>query len=38
MAAGTDDEAQEWSNAFATASTDGMEAYEEALVGPMFTR
>ena len=37
MAAGSDDEAQEWSAAFATASTDGMEAYEEALVGPMFT-
>ena len=37
MAAGSDDEAHEWSAAFATASTDGMEAYEEALVGPMFT-
>jgi SAM-dependent methyltransferase len=37
MSAGRDDEAQEWSAAFATASTDGMEAYEEVLVGPMFT-
>ncbi len=37
MSAGSDDEAHEWSAAFATASTDGMEAYEEALVGPMFT-
>jgi SAM-dependent methyltransferase len=37
MSAGSDDEAREWSAAFATASTDGMEAYEEALVGPMFT-
>jgi ubiquinone/menaquinone biosynthesis C-methylase UbiE len=31
------DEAQEWSAAFATASSDGMEIYEEVLVGPMFT-
>jgi len=37
MSAGSDDKAHEWSAAFATASTDGMEAYEEALVGPMFT-
>ena len=37
MSAGSDDEAHEWSAAFATASTDGMEAYEEALVGPVFT-
>jgi SAM-dependent methyltransferase len=37
MAAGSNNEGQEWSAAFATASTDGMEAYEEALVGPMFT-
>ncbi len=36
MSAGSDDDAHEWSAAFATASTDGMEAYEEALVGPMF--
>ena len=36
MAAGSDDEGREWSAAFATASTDGIEAYEEALVGPMF--
>jgi SAM-dependent methyltransferase len=36
MSAGSDDEAREWSAAFATASTDGMEAYEEALVGPVF--
>ena len=37
MSAGSDDEAHEWSAAFATASTDEMEAYEEALVGPVFT-
>ncbi len=37
MSAASDDEAHEWSAAFATASTVGMEAYEEALVGPMFT-
>jgi len=37
MSAGSDDEGREWSAAFATASTDGMEVYEEALVGPMFT-
>jgi SAM-dependent methyltransferase len=37
MSAGSDDEAHEWSAAFATASTDGMEAYDDALVGPMFT-
>ncbi len=37
MPAGSGDEAHEWSAAFATASTDGMAAYEEALVGPMFT-
>jgi SAM-dependent methyltransferase len=36
MSAASDDEGHEWSAAFATASTDGMEAYEEALVGPMF--
>jgi len=37
MSAGSDDEGREWSAAFATASTDGMEAYEEALVSPVFT-
>ncbi|HXY44257.1 MAG TPA: methyltransferase domain-containing protein [Acidimicrobiales bacterium] len=37
MPAGSGNEAREWSAAFATASTDGMEAYEEALVGPVFT-
>jgi len=37
MSAGSNDEAHEWSAAFATASTDGMEAYDDALVGPMFT-
>lgn len=37
MAAGNTDNAHEWSAAFATASTDGMEVYDEVLVGPMFT-
>jgi SAM-dependent methyltransferase len=37
MSVGSDDEEHGWSAAFATASTDGMEAYEETLVGPMFT-
>ncbi len=37
MSEGSDDEAHEWSAAFATASSDGMGAYEEALVGPVFT-
>ncbi len=37
MSAGSDDDGPEWSAAFATASIDGMEAYEEALVGPIFT-
>ncbi len=37
MSAGSDGEAHDWSAAFATASTDGMKAYEEALVGPIFT-
>jgi SAM-dependent methyltransferase len=31
------DDAQEWSAAFAAASSDGMGIYEEVLVGPMFT-
>ncbi|MGA2208866.1 MAG: methyltransferase domain-containing protein [Acidimicrobiales bacterium] len=37
MPAGSGDEAREWSAAFATASTDGMEVYEDSLVGPVFT-
>jgi SAM-dependent methyltransferase len=37
MSAGSDDQAHDWSAAFATASTDGMRAYDDALVGPMFT-
>jgi len=37
MAAGSEDAGHEWSTAFATASTDGMEAYDDALVGPVFT-
>ncbi len=37
MSAGSADRGHEWSAAFATASSDGMEAYEDALVGPVFT-
>ena len=37
MAAGGDGQGHEWSAAFATASTEGMEAYDDALVGPVFT-
>ena len=37
MSAGSEDGGHEWSAAFATASTDGMEAYDDALVGPVFT-
>ncbi len=37
MSAGSEDRGHEWSAAFATASSDGMEAYEDALVGPVFT-
>jgi SAM-dependent methyltransferase len=37
MSVGSEDEGQEWSAAFATASTDGMEAYDDALGGPVFT-
>ena len=37
MLAGSNEEAHEWSVSFATASNDGMEAYEETLVGPLFT-
>jgi ubiquinone/menaquinone biosynthesis C-methylase UbiE len=36
MSAGSEDRGQEWSAAFATASTDGMEAYDGSLVGPVF--
>jgi SAM-dependent methyltransferase len=34
--AADDDGAGKWSSAFATASADGMQAYEDALVGPVF--
>ena len=37
MSAGSQDEGQAWSAAFVTASTDGMEAYDDALVGPVFS-
>jgi ubiquinone/menaquinone biosynthesis C-methylase UbiE len=37
MSASSEDEGQEWGAAFASASTDGMEAYDDALVGPVFT-
>ena len=37
MSAGSEDGGHEWSAAFAAASGDGMEAYEDALVGPVFT-
>jgi ubiquinone/menaquinone biosynthesis C-methylase UbiE len=37
MSAPSEDGGHEWSAAFATASTDGMEAYDDALVGPVFT-
>ncbi len=37
MSAGSEDRGHEWSAAFASASIDGMEAYEDALVGPVFT-
>jgi SAM-dependent methyltransferase len=37
MAAGGEGHGHEWSAAFATASTEGMEAYDDALVGPVFT-
>jgi len=37
MSGGSEDEGHEWSAAFATASTDGMEAYDDALVGPVFS-
>jgi SAM-dependent methyltransferase len=37
MSAGSEDRGSEWSAAFATASADGMEAYDDALVGPVFT-
>jgi ubiquinone/menaquinone biosynthesis C-methylase UbiE len=37
MAADGDDGAGEWSSAFATASAASMQAYEDALVGPVFT-
>ena len=36
MAAGGDEGAGKWSSAFAAASTAGMQAYEDALVGPVF--
>jgi hypothetical protein len=35
MAPGSDG-ASKWSSAFATASASGMQAYEDALVGPVF--
>src|SRR5579863_9717011 len=37
MSTGSEDRGHEWSAAFASASNDGMAAYEEALVGPVFT-
>jgi ubiquinone/menaquinone biosynthesis C-methylase UbiE/DNA-binding PadR family transcriptional regulator len=37
VSAGSEDEGHEWSVAFATASTDGMEAYNDALVRPVFS-
>ncbi len=37
MSSGGDNKGLEWSAAFANASAVGMEAYEETLVGPMFT-
>jgi hypothetical protein len=36
MAPDGDDGAGKWSSAFATASASGMQAYEDALVGPVF--
>ena len=37
MSAGGEDAGHEWSATFATASSDGLQAYDDALVGPMFT-